>query len=70
MKPLKKPMKKPMMSAGFCLKEDDMMKFCISDSSLDSKLAIAEQSCNEDSSSGNIYIFFLSPSNLLSYLHL
>ena len=40
-----KPMKKPMKDPGFCLEEDDMMKFCILGTSLQSKVEEAEYRC-------------------------
>ena len=45
---MKKPMKKPMKSSGLCLKEEDMMKFCILNTSLQNKLEDAEMHCSGD----------------------
>merc|ERR1712025_1513187 len=57
-KPMKpKPMKKPMMAGGLCLKEEDMMKFCLVGSSLQSKTENAEENCNDDGSDGAQDVF-------------
>ena len=56
---MKKPMNKPMKSAGLCLKEDDMMKFCILDTYLQQKLEIAEMHCNNyvsGNSTGTVHV--------------